>query len=179
MMPLLFNMLSRFVIVFLPRSKCLLISWLQSLSAMILEPKKIKSVLFPFLHHLFAMKYGAECQQSVFWMLSCKPAFSLPSFTFIRRLFSSSLLSAIGGGCLVAKSCPTLMTVACQVPLSLGFSRQEHWSGLPCPSPGDLPNPGIKPESPALQADSLPIELQGEAPNSFVPDHVWNTFFPC
>ena len=40
-----------------------------------------------------------------------------------------------------------------------GFSRQEYWSGLPCPPPGDLPNPGIKPGSPALQPDSLPAEL--------------------
>jgi len=42
------------------------------------------------------------------------------------------------------------------------FSRQGYWSGLPFPSPGDLPNPGIEPRSPALQADSLPTELQGE-----------------
>ena len=44
----------------------------------------------------------------------------------------------------------------------MGFSRQEHWSGLPFPSPGDLPNPGIEPRSPALQADSLLTELQGK-----------------
>ena len=49
-------------------------------------------------------------------------------------------------------------TVAHQAPLSIGFSRQEYWSGLPCPSPGDLPNPGIKPRSPALQADALTSE---------------------
>ena len=48
--------------------------------------------------------------------------------------------------------------VACQAPLSMEFSRQEYWSGLPFPSPGDLPNPGIKPDLPALQADSLPSE---------------------
>ena len=48
----------------------------------------------------------------------------------------------------------TPWTVACQAPLSLGFSRQEYWSGLPFPSLGDLPDPGIKPGSPALQADS-------------------------
>ena len=56
-------------------------------------------------------------------------------------------------GCWVAKSCLTLcdpMDLAHQVPLSVGFSRQEYWSGLPFPSPGDLPHPGIKPESPAL-----------------------------
>ena len=52
----------------------------------------------------------------------------------------------------------TLWTIAHQAPLSMGFPRQEYWSGLPCPPPGDLPNPGIKPgssESPALLADSL------------------------
>ena len=46
--------------------------------------------------------------------------------------------------------CVTLWTVARQVPLSKGFSRQEYWSGLPCPPPGDLPDPGIEPESPTL-----------------------------
>ena len=56
----------------------------------------------------------------------------------------------------------TLWTVAHQEPLSTEFSKQEHWSGLPFPSPRDLPNPGIKPGSPALQADSLPTELQGK-----------------
>ena len=52
-------------------------------------------------------------------------------------------------------------TVACQAPLSMGFSRQEYWGGLPFPSPGDLPSPGIKPGSPVLQAGSLPTELRG------------------
>ena len=55
-----------------------------------------------------------------------------------------------------------LWTVACQAPLSMGFFRQEYWSGLAFPSPGDLPNPEIEPGSPALQADSLPTELQGK-----------------
>jgi len=67
-----------------------------------------------------------------------------------------------GGGGLVTRSCSTLATpwtVARQVPLSMRFSRQEYWSGLPFPSPGHLPNPGIKPRSPALQADSFPTEL--------------------
>ena len=66
---------------------------------------------------------------------------------------------------LVAKSCPTLVipwTVARQVPLSMEVSRQEYWSGLPFPFPGHLPNPGIEPESPALEADSLLTELQGK-----------------
>ena len=51
---------------------------------------------------------------------------------------------------------------AYQAPPSMGFSRQECWSGLPFPSPGDLPNPGIKPRSPALQADALPSEPRGK-----------------
>ena len=58
-----------------------------------------------------------------------------------------------GGGGLVAKSCPTLVTpwtAACQAPLSMGFFRQEYWSGLLFPSRGYLPDPGIKPASPAL-----------------------------
>ena len=68
----------------------------------------------------------------------------------------------------VAKLCPALVTswtVACQVPLSMGFSRQEYWSGLPFPSPGDFPDPGIEPRSPALQADSLPtLSYEGNLP---------------
>ena len=70
----------------------------------------------------------------------------------------------IGGGGLVTKSCPTLVTpwsVTCQAPLSMGFSNQEYGSGLPFPSPGDLPNTGIKPGSPTLQADSLLSEPSG------------------
>ena len=55
----------------------------------------------------------------------------------------------------------TPWTIAYQAPLSMEFSRQEYWSGLPFPSPGDLPNPGIKPRSPALQADDLPSEPPG------------------
>ena len=71
----------------------------------------------------------------------------------------------ITGGGLGARSYPSLatpQTVTHQAILSMGFSRQEHWSGLPSPSPGDLPDPGIEPGSPALQADSLPTELRGK-----------------
>ena len=62
---------------------------------------------------------------------------------------------------LVTNSCLTLVTpqtVARQAPLPMGFSRQGYWSGLPFPSPGDLPDPGIRPGSPALQADSIATE---------------------
>ena len=57
----------------------------------------------------------------------------------------------------------TPRTAAHQVPLSMGFSRQEYWSRLPFPSPGDLPDPQIEPRSIALQADSLPTELPGKS----------------
>ena len=70
-----------------------------------------------------------------------------------------------GGDGLIVQSCPTLATlrtIACQAPLSMVFSRQEYWTGLPFPSPEDLPDPGIAPGSPALQADSLLTELPGE-----------------
>ena len=56
----------------------------------------------------------------------------------------------------------TLWTVAHQAPLSMGFPRLEHWIGLPFPSSGDLPDPGIEPGSPALQVDSLLAQLQGK-----------------
>ena len=56
----------------------------------------------------------------------------------------------------------TPWTVAHQAPLSMEFSRQEYWSGLPCPSPGNLPYPGIEPRCPALQADSFPFQLPGK-----------------
>ena len=59
----------------------------------------------------------------------------------------------------VSNSFATPWTVACQAPLSMGFSKQEYWRGLPFPSPGDLPCLGIEPRSPALQADALLTEL--------------------
>ena len=62
----------------------------------------------------------------------------------------------------------TPWTVACQAPLSMAFSRQEYWSGLPFPPPGNLPNPGIEPMSLALQADSLPSEPPGKPPGKAV-----------
>ena len=92
---LLFNMLSGFVIAFLPRSKCLLISWLQSPSAAILEPKQIKSLTFHIVSPTICYEMmGPDTMILVIWILSFKPAFSLSSFTFIKSLFSSSLLSA-------------------------------------------------------------------------------------
>ena len=66
----------------------------------------------------------------------------------------------------MAQSCSTLcdpMTVAYKAPLSMEFSRQEYWSALPFPSPGDLPDPGTEPKSPALRADTLPSEPPGKS----------------
>ena len=91
-MSLLFNMLSKLVITFLSRSKCLLISWLQSPSAVILEPQKIKSVTVSIVSpSTFHEVIESDAMILVFWILSFKPTFSLSSFTFIKRLFSSSL----------------------------------------------------------------------------------------
>ena len=72
--------------------------------------------------------------------------------------------------------CATLWTVAHQVPLSMGFSRQEHWSGLPCPPPGDLPSPGTEPAAPALQAESLPLS-PWESPKPNLKDTYWRQPF--
>ena len=90
MISLLFNMLSRFVIAFLPRNKRLLISWLQSLSAVILEPKKIKSAtISTFYPSICHEVMGLYARILLFWMLSFKPDFSLCSFILIKRLISS------------------------------------------------------------------------------------------
>ena len=75
--------------------------------------------------------------------------------------------------CLVAKSCLTLCdpwTVAHQAPLSMGFSRQEYWSGLPLPPPGDLPNPGIESGSTAWQTNCLPLSLLGHPSFCLLPN---------
>ena len=85
--------------------------------------------------------------------------------------------------CLVAKLCPTLATlrtVVLQASLSMGFPRQEYWSGLPFPPPGDPLDSGIEPTSPALQADSLLLSHQGSPPKSEdlnvhnLSAHSWN-----
>ena len=91
----IFNMLSRLVIAFLTKSKHLLISWLQSLSAVILEPKKIVSHCFHCFPIYLPWSDGTGCHDDLSFLLSFKPTFSLSSFTFIKRLFSPSSLSAI------------------------------------------------------------------------------------
>ena len=143
-MSLPFNMLSSFVMAFLPRSKRLLISWLQSLSAVILEHQKIKSDTVSTVSRSICPEVmGQDAMMLVFWMLSFKPSFSLSSFTFIKKLFSSSSLSAIrvvSSAYLKVKVkmkslsrvwlFATPWTVAHQAPQSMGFPRQEYWSGV-------------------------------------------------
>ena len=100
----------------------------------------------------------ASCWKGYFTFLNL-------NFCKIKEEYYLLINSCVGGGSgLVAKLYQTLAiswTVAHQAPLSMEFSRQEYWSGLPFPSPGDLPEPGIEPASPALQADSLPLSHQG------------------
>ena len=93
---LLLNILSRLVITFLPRSKHALITWLQSASAVILEPLKIKSVIVSTVSPSICHEVmGPDAVVFSFVMLSFKPAFSFSPFTLIKRLLNSSLLSAI------------------------------------------------------------------------------------
>ena len=148
---------------------------------------------------------GPDAMVLVFWMLSFKPTFSLSSFTFIKRLFSSSLLSDIEWCYLhiwgywyfswqswfqpvllpaqhslwctlhirwistddviqlpsCVWLCVTPWTIGCQVPLSMGFPRQEYGSGSPFPSPGHLLNWGTEPGSPALAGGFFITEPPG------------------
>ena len=95
-MSVLFNMMSRFIVAFLSRNKHLLISWLQSLSTMISETKSFQSdTVSTFSLSICHVVIGPDVMSLVLWMLSFKQAFSLSSFTLIKKFFSSSLLSAI------------------------------------------------------------------------------------
>ena len=124
-MSLLFNTLSRFVIAFLPRSKCVLFSWLQSPSAVISEPKKIKSVTVSIVSPSICHEVmGPDAMILVFWTLSFKPTFSFSSFTFIKILFSSSLLSAIK---VVSSSYPRLLIFLLAFWFQLVSSSPTFW----------------------------------------------------
>ena len=121
-MSLLFNKLHRLVITFLPRNKHLLISWLQSPSAVILEPPKIKSVTFSTISPSICHEVMGP-DANIFWMLSFKPTFSLSSFNFIKRLFSSSSLSAI---CVVSSAYlrSLIFLLAILIPVYASFSPE-------------------------------------------------------
>ena len=131
-MSLLFNMLSRFFITFHPRRKSLFNFMAAVDICSDFGAQENKASLFSLFSHLFAMKWWGWMLWFVSWMLSFKPAFSYPSFTFIKRLFSSSTsVHSLSHVRLLA----TPWTAAYQAPLSMGFSKQEYWSGLPLPSP--------------------------------------------
>ena len=95
---------------------------------------------------------------------------------YVIFLCICSLLVLVFNRSVVSNSLRPQWTVALEAPLSMGFSRQEYWSGLLCHSPGYIPNPGIKLRSPSLQADSLPSELPGKPllSNNFLND-IWNS----
>ena len=107
-----------------------------------------------------------QCDSAIHVHVSILPQTPLPS-KLPYNIEQSTLCYTVGpgDGGLIIKLCPTLAaawTVAHQAPLSVGFSRQEYWSWLPSPSPGDLPDPVCEPGSLALQANSLPTELRGK-----------------
>ena len=132
-----------------------------------------KQKLKPYIEQWIGSKLGKEYDKAVYWPPA--PSCKMPSWMNHKlesklqgEILATSyyaddaILMAESGSGLIIKSWQTLvipLTLACQAPLSMVFSRQEYWSGLPFPSPEDLPGPGIKPRSPALQADSLPNKL--------------------
>ena len=137
----------RLVIAFLPRSKLLLISWLQSPSTGILEPPKIKfltvSIVSPSICHEMMEQ---DAMILLFWMLSFKPTLSLCSFTFIKRLFSSSSLSAIR---VVSSACLRLLIFlpAILIPACASSSPAFHMKYSACKlnKPGDNIQPWCTP----------------------------------
>ena len=121
--------------------------WRGSWGSSLLDSWMITSTVTP--ESLLLAKKQREKKKDFFYWCACVPS----SFSCVQ-LFAT----------------PWILLVACQAPLSMGFSKQEYWSGLPCPSPGDLLNPGIEPRFPvssALQADSLPPSHWGNPPPSF------------
>ena len=105
------------------------------------------------------LRENSNCYSGHFSTGSWNPGSWRPASCLLLKLYLKT------GGGLVTMMCPTLVTpwtIAFQASLSMGFSRQEYWSWLPFPPPGDLPNPRIEPGSPAFQADSLPTELRGK-----------------
>ena len=153
-------MLSRLVITFLPRSKCLLISRLQSPSAVILEIQKINSltvsIVSPSICHEVM---GPDAMILVFWMLSFKPTLSLSSLTFIRRLFSSSSLSALR---VVSSASLRLLKFLLHVQwlrIHLQVQGSRRQGSIPSfwRSPGErmVTQPSVRPEIPWTEQQSM------------------------
>ena len=95
------------------------------------------------------------------WLNSCREKSTIWGFTFVLEV---QILLRLGRS--VGSDFATPWPVIHQAPLSMGFPRQEHWSGLPFPPPGHLSDPGIEPRPPTLQADSLPAEPPGKPMNA-------------
>ena len=122
-------MLSRLVIAFLPRSKSLLISWLQSPSAVTLETRNIKSVTVSLVSpSIWHEVMGLDAMILIFWMLSFKPAFSLCSFNFIKRFFSFSAFCHKGGVICISFHWKTMFYVrtVTAYPLCVEKSKESH-----------------------------------------------------
>ena len=116
---------------------------------------KTNNLVLLSISHLNCCKY----HELVFLSpVSSVPSLSLAYFQHLMILLSASAVLSLSRVWLFA----TPWTVACQTPCPWGFSRQEYWSGLPCPPPGDLLIPGIEPRSPTLPTDSLPSEPPGK-----------------
>ena len=120
---------AKLVITFRPRSKRLLISWLQSPSAVILEPPQIKPLTFTVSPSICHEVMGLDAMILVFWMLNFKPAFSLFSFTFIKRLFSSSSLSAVR---VVLSAYLRLLIFLLAILIPLVFHSARHFTYVLC-----------------------------------------------
>ena len=115
-----------------------------------------------------ARPHGGQCLPGVPPLQVWSPALQFSSVAPGHLVFIMFQVQLHVCMCLLAESCRIviLWTTARQAPLSMGFSRQEYWSGLPFPSPGDLPDPGINAASPAWQADSLPAGSPGKPTRS-------------
>ena len=109
-------------------------------------------------------KMAAPLFASGYLTTICRTTAGLPSLS-LQAYKSNPPIGSESVSCSVVSDSATPWTIACQASQSMEFSRQEYWSGLPCPSPGHLPNPGIRPGSPAWQADSLPSQSPGKPGN--------------
>ena len=180
-------MLSKLVIAFLPRGKHLLISWLQSPSAVILETKKINSVTVSIVSPSICHEVmGPDAMNLVFWMLNFKPTFSLSSFTFNRRLFSSSLLSVkrvvLSAYLRLLIFLPAILILAC-VSSSLAFHimcsawKLNKWGGniQPWHAPFLIWNQSIIP-CPVLIVASWPAYISQEAGQVVWYYHLFQNF---
>ena len=154
-------MLSTLVITFLPRSKRLLISWLQSPSAVILEPLKIKSAtVFTVSPSLCHEVMGLDSMILVFWMLSFKPTFSLSSFTFVKRLFGSSSFSALKGGVICISE---VIAISPSNPDSSLHFFQHHLKGCVPVLVSQTPNLGVILDSSPFLRKSWQLYLQNRS----------------